>query len=145
MQVEASMIELGDIYGDGFILERIENAGEQLIFHLKSNKKTSKCPFCGQESSKVHTSYTRNIQETPFRNKQTWLHVTARKFECENPSCGTKVFADCCGQSPTPRNHQAGCPIISGQVARGGEREKTPARLGRSKDKKREDYMPNQE
>jgi len=82
------------LFGTDYPVCSVERNDAAIVIKLKSCKKESLCPCCGHLSHKVHTTYTRTIQETPFRNTQTWLHVTAQKFDCVNPACPKKVFSE---------------------------------------------------
>lgn len=62
--------------------------------YVKSKKQSCKCPECGQESSKLHATYHRKIQDTPIHCKQTYLHANVYKYDCLNPQCSCKVFME---------------------------------------------------
>lgn len=65
-----------------------------LHLFIKSKPHSCKCSACGQESNKLHATYKRVLQDTPIHCKQTCLHANVYKYECENPSCGRKVFME---------------------------------------------------
>lgn len=46
-----------------------------------------KCPYCGTLSSKVHSSYEREIQDLPMQNRKVILLVKTRKMFCSNCKC----------------------------------------------------------
>jgi transposase len=52
------------------------------------------CPYCGTESSKVHSVYQREIQDIPLQDKQTILLMNTRKMFCSNSECSHKTFAE---------------------------------------------------
>ena len=83
-----------DLFGDSYQISRIEEEDGQIIIHIKSIKSQEVCPDCGEMSSSLHATYKRYIQDTPIRNKQTWLHVSVHKFDCENPLCESKVITE---------------------------------------------------
>ena len=56
--------------------------------------KTAKCPYCGQESSRVHSRYKRNLQDLPICGKKTILVLKRKKFFCENIECDHRSFAE---------------------------------------------------
>ena len=85
---------LRGLFGDGYQISRIEEEDGQIIIHIKSSKSQEICPDCGEMSSSVHSTYKRYIQDTPIRNKQTWLHISVHKFDCENPLCESKVITE---------------------------------------------------
>ena len=64
------------------------------ILYIKSNVTSCKCPECKQESNKYHSTYTRKVQDTPIRNIETWLYVSAYEFECSNKQCEVKTFTE---------------------------------------------------
>lgn len=65
-----------------------------LHIYIKSKPHSCKCLECGTESSTLHSTYQRTIQDTPIRCKQTFLHANVYKYYCENPNCSTKVFME---------------------------------------------------
>lgn len=66
----------------------------QIVFEIPSTKKSCTCPFCNNTSSRVHSTYQREIQDLPLHNKQTVLLVNTRKIFCENPDCQATTFAE---------------------------------------------------
>lgn len=65
-----------------------------LHLYVKSRHHGCKCPICGQESSDLHATYERTLQDTPIRCKQTFLHANVFKYNCLNPACSCKVFME---------------------------------------------------
>lgn len=66
----------------------------QVVFEIASAKNICTCPFCGMTSSRVHSTYQREIQDLPLHNKQTVLLVHTRKIFCENSDCQAITFAE---------------------------------------------------
>ena len=85
---------LQGLFGEGYQIFDIEEEEQQIVIHIKSSKSEQMCPDCGEKSSDVHSTYKRYIQDTPIRNKQTWLHVSVHKYDCINPLCECKVFTE---------------------------------------------------
>ncbi len=65
-----------------------------LNLYVKSKPHGCKCPICGQESTALHSTYKRVLQDTPIHCKQTFLHANVYKYYCENPNCSRKVFTE---------------------------------------------------
>ncbi|MEQ8156498.1 MAG: transposase family protein [Clostridiaceae bacterium] len=65
-----------------------------IVFEIASNKRNCTCPYCGMVSSRVHSTYQRDIQDLPIHNKQTILLVNTRKMFCDNPDCQVTTFAE---------------------------------------------------
>ena len=85
---------LKSLFGADCHICSITEENGKIIIHIKSDKTEDRCPDCGAVSSSQHCTYTRDIQDTPMRNKETWLRVRVHKFDCLNPQCETKVFCE---------------------------------------------------
>lgn len=68
--------------------------GNQVIFNIQSRNNIGICLYCGSESSRVHSSYQREIQDLPIQEKQTILLIRTRKMFCDNPNCNHKTFSE---------------------------------------------------
>jgi len=66
---------------------------KQIILAIQSVKEKLSCPYCGNPSARVHSTYEREIQDIPFQDKQTILLLTTRKMFCDNPECIFKSFS----------------------------------------------------
>jgi transposase/DNA-binding transcriptional regulator YiaG len=62
--------------------------------YIKSKKNTCNCPKCGVLSKRLHSTYERTLQDTPINCKQTILHISAHKYDCQNTECSYKVFSE---------------------------------------------------
>lgn len=76
-----------------FIYDHNEING-RIDIYLKSRPHSCKCPACGQESRKLHATYTRILQDTPIHCHPTYLHTTVFKYKCLNPECRRHVFME---------------------------------------------------
>lgn len=79
-------------YGDNYNIEDIKKENNKNIIYLKSKTTSCKCPKCNIISSKMHSTYTRKIQDTPIQNVETWIVVNAYEYECINETCKVKTF-----------------------------------------------------
>lgn len=59
-----------------------------------SNREEVKCPFCGQSSTKAHSSYERTFQDLPIQGKKVIIKLINRKMFCDNHSCLHTTFAE---------------------------------------------------
>ncbi|MHC1719240.1 MAG: transposase family protein [Clostridiaceae bacterium] len=66
----------------------------RFIIEIQSSLFKVKCPYCGTETSRVHSVYQREIQDIPIQYKQTILLVHTRKMFCDNSGCVHKTFAE---------------------------------------------------
>src|SRR4051812_5209416 len=75
-------------------LDRIEIAPQTLIVSLAMETSEAACPLCQQVSSRVHSYYTRTLQDLPSAGKTLRLLVLVRRFFCGNEACPRKIFAE---------------------------------------------------
>jgi transposase len=61
---------------------------------VKSRQKVLPCPYCGEKSKKVHSSYRRTIQDLPISGKKVYLKILCRKMFCRTAACSRKTFAE---------------------------------------------------
>jgi len=59
-----------------------------------SNRKEVRCPYCGQMSEKVHSTYERTFQDLPIQGKKIIMMLKNRKMFCNNPDCTRTTFAE---------------------------------------------------
>jgi transposase len=74
-------------------LHLIEEKSHYLMIY-QSSPTSCPCPVCGKLSSRVHSRYTRLIQDLPVNEKSVYLQVQVRKFFCTNLFCERKVFTE---------------------------------------------------
>lgn len=75
-----------------YISQEISEA--KIILRFKSKSKQGKCPYCGEESKKVHSFYTRKLQDLPIQGKKVKLEMEIKKYFCNNKECKNKTFAE---------------------------------------------------
>jgi transposase len=67
---------------------------DSLIIHVVSKQKEVICPYCGQSSSRVHSTYKRSFQDLPVQGKKVTVKINNKKMFCENEDCKTATFAE---------------------------------------------------
>jgi transposase len=55
---------------------------------VSSRARRAHCPICGRGSSRVHSRYSRTVSDLPWHGISVGLEVRARRFFCDEPSCG---------------------------------------------------------
>lgn len=60
-------IKLLDEILDYVSYEIIDNT---IYIHVVSNRNKCTCPYCGEDSFKVHSKYIRKFQDLPIQNKK---------------------------------------------------------------------------
>jgi len=61
---------------------------------VASNRKEVTCPFCGQSSSRIHSTYNRTFQDLPIQGNKVFIIIRNRKMFCDNPDCSHTTFAE---------------------------------------------------
>lgn len=75
-------------------LDKYHIKNNVVVFYISSKMSEVKCPYCGTLSSKVHSSYEREIQDLPMQGKKVILLVDTRKMRCMNLDCSHKTFSE---------------------------------------------------
>lgn len=65
-----------------------------MYIYCETEKQKMKCKYCGEESEKVHSRYTRIISDLPIQNYKVKLVIKIRKYFCNNSKCQHKTFAE---------------------------------------------------
>lgn len=82
------------LYGKNQFIYRTEETDDRIDIFLKSSVHSCKCPCCGEESSDLHATYERTLQDVPIRCKPTYVHANVFKYNCTNAACDQKVFME---------------------------------------------------
>lgn len=89
------MINLNNlIYGDNYPIVDVKITEDKIELYVESKVKKYKCPTCGAICESTHDTHTRHIQDTPIHNKETWINLTVKEFECHNKMCKAKTFTE---------------------------------------------------
>jgi transposase len=75
-------------------LEQIEITPSLVILSLAVDTSEATCPLCQQASHRVHSRYTRTLQDLPCVGKALRLLVVVRRFFCTNEGCARKIFGE---------------------------------------------------
>jgi transposase len=72
-------------------VEQIEIAPQTLILSLAVELPEAACPLCEQISRRVHSRYTRTLQDVSCGGKALRLLIQVRRFFCANEACARKI------------------------------------------------------
>jgi transposase len=67
---------------------------ENLTVYLATTAPTAACPLCGYDSPRVHSSYTRRLDDLPCLGRCVRLQVAVRRFACPQPDCPRRIFTE---------------------------------------------------
>jgi len=71
-----------------------EIVDDEVIIYVASNRIEVTCPYCGNKSSKIHSTYERSFQDLPIQGKKTRVVIENRKIFCLNTDCKHTTFAE---------------------------------------------------
>ena len=78
----------------GLRVHQLIATSDELTLLMASTHSEACCPLCGQSSARVHSHYTRTLQDLPWAAFQVRLRVQVHRFFCENPTCPRKIFTE---------------------------------------------------
>jgi transposase len=67
---------------------------ENLTVYLAITASTAACPLCGYDTPRVHSRYTRRLDDLPCLGRCVRLQVAVRRFVCPQPDCPRRIFAE---------------------------------------------------
>ena len=67
---------------------------ENLTVHLATTALTTACPLCGYDTCRVHSRYTRRLDDLPCLGRCVRLQVAVRRFVCPQSDCPRHIFAE---------------------------------------------------
>jgi transposase len=78
----------------GLRVHQLLVASNELTLLMVSTHSEACCPLCGQSTARVHSRYTRTLQDLPWGKFQVRLRVQVHRFFCPNPTCPRKIFSE---------------------------------------------------
>ncbi|MFE9941811.1 ISL3 family transposase [Streptomyces hirsutus] len=67
---------------------------EAIRIEARSTAAEAVCPGCGNQSSRIHSSYLRFPADVPSAGRRVVLCLWVRRFFCRNASCGRRTFVE---------------------------------------------------
>lgn len=78
----------------GLNLESLSIGAGKVTLFASSRESRARCPVCGSGSSRAHSRYLRTVSDLPWHGIRVKLKVHARRFFCDHPSCGRRIFCE---------------------------------------------------
>jgi transposase len=78
----------------GFEIDEVEKEDGKLIIKAHALSSSARCPDCGEESTRVHSYYTRAPYDLPCNGRAVQLILRVRRFRCLITECPRKTFAE---------------------------------------------------
>jgi transposase len=79
---------------EGSCLVRASLDVENLTVHLATTTPTAASPLCGYDTHRVHSRYTRRLDDLPCLGRCVRLQVAVRRFVCPLLDCPRRIFAE---------------------------------------------------
>src|SRR5215211_2141167 len=83
-----------ELLPEGLYLASLSIGTERVGIRVASEASRSRCPVCGLVSSRVHSRYWRTVSDLPWHGISVTLEVRARRFFCDEASCGRRIFCE---------------------------------------------------
>ncbi len=65
-----------------------------VILELASINPTAVCPTCELSSCRIHSRYTRTLDDLPWMGTSVRTKLKVRRFFCDTPACPKRTFAE---------------------------------------------------
>lgn len=79
---------------EGIRSESVASNANSIILHLSAVALSSYCPLCGHLSQRIHSHYSRTLADLPWNRVAVRIHLKARKFYCDTPTCQRRIFTE---------------------------------------------------
>jgi transposase len=78
----------------GFSIDQIDIQAEVVILLTHVPASEAACPLCHHPARRVHSHYSRTLQDLPCGTRSLRLLITVRRFFCDCTDCPRKIFAE---------------------------------------------------
>ncbi len=78
----------------GFAVTEIEIRDGVLTITALSTQVSPHCPLCGTPSTRIHSSYQRQVADLPCSGQRVRVLLHVRKGFCQVSTCKRKIFAE---------------------------------------------------
>jgi len=76
----------------GLRVESIARTDQGLALQVSATRRTALCPLCGHRSQRLHSPYTRTVQDLPWSGTPLTLQILVRRFVCDQAPCPRRIF-----------------------------------------------------
>lgn len=90
--MNASKLVFSD--GDPFRVVSVDNRQDELNIYVQSTNGSGVCPNCCIPSGKVHSYYSRKLDDLPVFGKTSRIFLRSRKFYCRQDECPLRIFTE---------------------------------------------------
>ena len=94
MSNATNSLSLSQFYPENLPIQSICDSEDVINIILRSITKKSICPICKEETSNLHATHHRKVQDLPIYGKRTMLDINLYEFDCINPDCSVTSFTE---------------------------------------------------
>lgn len=94
MSNATNSLSMSQFYPENLPIQSICDSEDVINIILRSTTKTYSCPICKEETSKLHATHHRKVQDLPIYGKRTMLDINLYEFACVNPDCSVTSFTE---------------------------------------------------
>src|SRR5439155_18840551 len=78
----------------GLRMHQLIATSDELRLIMASSRSEACCPLCKQQTERMHSRYTRTLQDLPWGTLRVQVQVQVHRFFCQNPTCPRKIFTE---------------------------------------------------
>ncbi|HEU5329700.1 MAG TPA: ISL3 family transposase [Thermomicrobiales bacterium] len=75
-------------------LEQIVADDTQITLVVRAQQERTRCPVCAAPATRVHSWYTRRLQDVPWQGLAVSVRLHTRRWFCDNPHCARHIFTE---------------------------------------------------
>lgn len=87
-------LSLTQFYPPNLSIESISTEDKVIYIAMRSRTKKCRCPKCMSETSSLHATHHRKVQDLPVYGKRVMLNINLYEFNCINPECTITSFTE---------------------------------------------------
>jgi transposase len=72
----------------------VDEAAAQITLHVRSTQTSVPCPLCATPARRIHSDYTRTLNDLSWAEYRVRLQLRVRKWFCRNRACRRRIFTE---------------------------------------------------
>lgn len=94
MSDTVNSIALSEFYPENLEVRSIHEEEKEIHIVMQSRTKRCNCSKCKTETSSLHATHHRKVQDLPILGKRVMLDINLYEFNCVNPDCIITSFTE---------------------------------------------------
>ncbi len=94
MSDTTNSISLSQFYPANLEIQSVKEDEKNILIIMHSKTRSCNCPKCKQETSSLHATHHRKVQDLPILGKRVMLDINLYEFNCVNPDCVMISFTE---------------------------------------------------